>query len=257
MIIHSYENSQRADACTEYLRHSKIKDYVQGLIILPIPSTRDKATVLGTKIYINDVIELADVHNPVIGYCLPDGIKEKLTELGKPYHDIADDEDFLLKNARLTAEAALGIILTSSKKAISDMHIGVVGYGRIGKALSRLLLYLGAHVCVYTTSVSTLVNLAEAGIETVMCDDDAELLGMDILVNTAPAMLFDSPRMCTELTDVRIIDLASGDNFPPSLSVEKYPSIPAKMFPEASGKIWGISIEKFITGRYSRERGQF
>ncbi len=255
MIIHSYENSRRADACTEYLRRSKIKDCVEGIIMLPIPSTRDKTTILGTKIYIKDVIELADAYNPIIGYLLPDDIKEELTELQKPFHDVADDEDFLLKNARLTAEAALGIILTSSRKAISDMRIGVVGYGRIGKALSRLLLYLGAHACVYTTSPSTLVNLAEAGIETVMCDDDAELLGVDILVNTAPAKLFDSARINAELADIRIIDLASGDNFPSSVSVEKYPSIPAKMFPESSGKIWGISIEKFITGKYSRERG--
>ena len=48
---------------------------------------------------------------------------------------------------------------------------------------------------------------------------------------------------------LRIIDLASGDNFTGIEGVEKYPSIPAKMFPESAGRVWGRTIERYIVNK--------
>jgi hypothetical protein len=155
--------------------------------------------------------------------------------------DLARDEEFLLENAYLTALAALGIYLGTTKAAPRDTSVGVVGYGRIGKRLTGLFLYLGARVRVFTSREDTRLELCENGVSASVSGRDYDLSGLDILINTAPATIFEKDKIPE---DLRIIDLASGDNFPEIAGVEKYPSVPAKMFPISAGRAWGRAVER-------------
>ena len=243
MIIHSYENTPRADACIEYLRGAQAVGRYENVVLLPIPTTKDGKTVLNTKVDINELIDTIDASTVVSGYGMPDTFSREIKKRGAVVIDLLYDEDFLLENAELTALAALGIYLTSTKCSMRDTKVGVVGYGRIGKRLTNLFLYLGAKVRVFTSRDGTRLDLCEWGVTTEKSDSDADLSGLDLLINTAPAAIFDKKNIPTGL---RIIDLASGDNFPGVLGVEKYPSIPAKMFPESAGRVWGRTIERYI-----------
>ncbi len=247
MIIHSYENTRRADACVDYLGRLKDAKNIEKLYLLPIPSTRDKSTISGTNIYIYDVLDMLDESSMIVGYALPRDFVSRASAVGASVHDVSLDEKFLLANASLTAEATIGIILGTTTRALSDMTVGIVGYGRIGKQLTRLLLYFGSRVRVYTSNRGTLLDLSEQGLTTEVSDSDADLSGVDILVNTAPVRIFDTENPSFP-RDIRVIDLASGVNFPMLPAVERYPSIPAKMFPETAGVLWGMSIERFIKG---------
>ena len=133
--------------------------------------------------------------------------------------------------------------MNSSRVSIREMRIGVVGYGRIGKRLTNMLLYLGASVRVFTSREDLRLDLCEYGIATAASAKDADLSGLDILINTAPATIFDKDLIPQRL---RIIELASGDNFAGVAGVEKYPSVPAKMFPLSAGRAWGRAIERFL-----------
>ena len=248
MIIHSYESGRRADTCIKYLSGSKCFAGVDELFLLPIPSSRDKRTISGTAIALDSLMDIADSSSLVVGYSLPENITEGLKRQGCPVHDVARDEEFLCENAELTAEATLGVIFNTAGASPADLRIGVVGYGRIGRRLSRLLLYLGASVRVYSSDAGKRLDLGEWGITTALSAKDADLSNLDILVNTAPAVIFSSERDGGFPEDLRVIDLASGDNFPGVPSVEKYPSIPAKMFPTSAGIAWGRSIERFMNG---------
>jgi hypothetical protein len=106
-----------------------------------------------------------------------------------------------------------------------------------------MFLYLGATLRVFTSRKDTRLDLCECGIATAESTHDADLSGLDILINTAPAHIFDADAVPP---DLRIIDLASGMNFPEGLQVERYPSVPAKMFPKSAGDAWGRSVERFI-----------
>ena len=181
---------------------------------------------------------------------MPKGFVEEAKNRGSFVHDISDDEEFLAENAELTAEATVGILLNTVRKSLSDTHIGVVGYGRIGKRLTRLLLYLGVSVKVYSSSDNKRLDLGEWGVATSESAKEADLSGLDVLINTAPALIFN-PEDPVFSRGLRVIDLASGDNFPGLSSVEKYPSVPAKMFPETAGKAWGRSIERFMNKNVS------
>ena len=243
MIIHSYENTPRADACIEYLRGAQVVGRFENVVLLPIPTTKDGKTVLNTKVDINELIESIDAGTVVSGYGMPDDFLREARGKGALVIDLLDDEDFLLENAELTALAALGIYLTSTKRSVRDTRVGIVGYGRIGKRLTNLFLYLGAAVRVFTSREGTRLDLCEWGVTTEKSTNDADLSGLDLLINTAPASIFDKKSIPPSL---RIIDLASGDNFGGIPWVEKYPSIPAKMFPESAGRVWGRTIERYI-----------
>ena len=243
MIIHSYENGLRADACIEYIRGLESLEEVETLILLPIPSTRDKCTITNTKVYINEVLDKIDGKTVITGYGLPKDFLSAARERDCAVLDLSCDEEFLLANAVLTAVCALGIILGTTKQAPSDMRVGIVGYGRIGKRLTDLFLYLGAFVRVFSSRQDTRVDLGACGVSSEISREDADLSGLDVLINTAPARIFDVYSIPEEL---RIIDLASGDNFPGLSTVETYPSIPARMFPKSAGKEWGRAIERYI-----------
>ena len=243
MIIHSYENSPRADACIEYLRNIDVVGRYENVVLLPIPTTRDGKTILNTKVDIDVLIEGLDANTLVSGYGIPREFLKESRDKGALVIDLLCDEDFLLENAELTALAALGIYLTSTKRSMRDTKVGIVGYGRIGKKLTNLFLYLGATLRVFTSREGTRLDLCEWGVATAKSTKDADLSGLDLLINTAPAAIFDKEIIPAGL---RIIDLASGDNFPGISGVEKYPSVPAKMFPDSAGRVWGRAIERYL-----------
>ena len=243
MIIHSYENSLRSDACAEYLKESLVCQSVDRVILLPIPTSRDKQTILNTKIYVNDVLELIFDKTLISGYGLTDEFIFAARSRGAIVVDLERDEEFLADNAELTALCTLGIYLGTTKVSPRDISVGVVGYGRIGKRLTNLFLYLGASVRVFTSREDTRLDLCESGVAASVSGVDNDLSGLDILINTAPAVIFRKEQIPD---DLRIIDLASGDNFVGIPSVEKYPSIPAKTFPISAGRVWGRTLERYL-----------
>ena len=246
MIIHSYENTARADACVEYLKKSGLEKYTDKIILLPIPTTRDKRTISNTKVYIEQVFDEIYEGVAVSCYGVGDEYIRAMEERGAIVTDLALDEEFLLENAELTALAALGIFLGSTKLSPRDVTVGIVGYGRIGKRLTGLFLFLGASVRVFTTRENIRLELCEFGVASAVSAEDADLSGLDILINTAPAPIFKKESIPDGL---RIMELASGDNFAGIPGVEKYPSVPARMFPESAGKAWGRAIERRLKKR--------
>ena len=211
--------------------------------MLPIPTTRDKTTVLNTNVYIYDVLDDVDDDTVVCGYGLPGDFVELAKGYGGRVLDLSLDEKFLTDNAYLTALCTVGILLSTTDRAPCDVNIGVVGYGRIGMRLTNMLLSLGASVKVFTSRRNACLDLCECGVSSSVSSGDADLSDIDVLINTAPAVIFGKERIPDGL---RVMDLASGDSFP-GLTVERYPSIPAKMFPKSAGRIWAEAVKRFIT----------
>jgi dipicolinate synthase subunit A len=242
-MIYSYENSLRADTCTEYLRGVDGVEKFDSIILLPIPSTKDKKTIMNTKVVINELTDQIYGKTLISSYGLDNTTVRVLTDAGATLIELSEDEEFLLENAELTAVATLGILLTSTKISTRDLRVGIVGYGRIGKRLVNHFLYLGASVRVFTSRADTRLDLCAYGVASVRSCADADLSNLDLLINTAPAVIF-SPSSIPK--GLRIIDLASGENFPGVDAVERYPSVPARMFPISAGRTWGRALERRI-----------
>ncbi|MBR2344029.1 MAG: hypothetical protein IKA64_07240 [Clostridia bacterium] len=247
MTVTTYENSERGRVCAELLGAAPEAARLREVIILPIPSVAG-GKIRGTDIPISRISDGVGEGDAVVGYSLPPPFTEGLRERGVLVFDAALDGEFLYENAALTAEAALGIILSSERRAPRDIEFGIAGYGRIGRQLVNMLLFLGARVRVFTTSERRRLELGEAGISAELLPlAEGASLGVDILINTAPATLF-SPESLTRDGGMRIIELASGDNFDEKIKVEKYPALPARVFPESAGRALYRAASRALLG---------
>lgn len=124
--------------------------------------------------------------------------------------DLWKDESLLLANARLTAEGALASAMRSSPRALDGMECMVIGWGRIGRALTELLVALGARVTVASRSPAGRNRAVERGAEAVDTAHIANALpGRKLIYNTAPAMVLDSAALGRVDPNAMLIDLAS------------------------------------------------
>lgn len=251
------ENYGVGERCAETLRRflraeeaGELPRSVRRLIILPIPSSRDGVHLTATELTVSEVLGEVGFGDAVAGYGIPKACREMLTARGAAVYDAAEDEQFLLANASLTAIGAVGYILTEFSLAPSDLKFGVVGYGRIGALMVRYLLFFGAKIRIYTSKKLTRLELGECGVETVPMSRGGgkiDLDGINCLINTAPVSLAES-FPCARVPDgVRVLELASGDNFSGVSGVERLPSIPDKFYGKSAGAQYYTAIKKYVS----------
>lgn len=249
MTIKVYEKGLRAESCVEHLLSSGALSGYRELILLPIPTTKDGIHLSGYDMECMEAVLEVGHGTLVVGYGIPEDVGMFIIGSGGEYVDVALDESFLLANAELTARATLGILLTEGERSVEELKIGIVGYGRIGRALLRFLLYLGTNVKVFTTSERTRRELGEVGIKSAVSGDASELYSLDILINTAPKALF-SPSDIPE--GLVIMELASGENFSGAEGVLRYPSLPLRLYPRSAGRLWAMSALRLLEAKRGR-----
>lgn len=211
------------------------------IIVLPVRPVKDGALSAPYTERKTDISELMSVigDKPVFSGC---------AELLKPYDtgllfDYAARESFTYRNAELTAEGALSIVLNDYEGSVFGSKCLVVGYGRIGKLLSRYLRALGADVTVAARkerdrALASLTGLKAARISDIRFEE------YDIIFNTVPALVIDKTAVDRMRDDVFIIDLASapgGVDFAAAgqrgLTCIHALSLPGKTAPSAAGRI--------------------
>lgn len=244
MEIRLFGGGERQKSCAARLSGAELG--CEQLLLLPIPTTKDKKYITGTPTPLAAIPPLCSLGTLVAGYEIPPEIIGEITARGADVFDAGSDEEFLLANADLTARGALGFLLTNTQIDLTDMSIGIIGYGRIGSRLHRLLLFLGARVSVYTSREALASELNAAGAESEIICPTTDLSALDVVFNTSPTGVI-LPEVIEALPEkTRIIDLASGNVFAPSARLTKLSSIPAAMYPVSAGRLYAESI---ISGR--------
>ena len=115
-------------------------------VILPLPCSQDGELISGTD------IKLTGLFCALPSGCIVFGgrITEKIRSLSSAYNfeltDYFGSDAIEIKNAVPTAEGAIGIAMEKTYKTIHGSKCLVLGFGRIGKILSRLLYNMGAKV---------------------------------------------------------------------------------------------------------------
>ena len=127
--------------------------------------------------------------------------------------NLLSDEDFCVENARLTAEACLSLIISSTETSLYGMRCAVFGYGRIGSRLSSMLLSHGASVKVFTSDKKELSALSSRAMAYSHLWQRQDIDSFSCIVNTIP-LHHVIPRDTLSCLDSRtlILDLASGSN---------------------------------------------
>ena len=255
MKIENYGGGDRCLLAMRYLlldeRLSHIDD-IERIILLPIPSARDGVHITGTDKLISELLMDISPHDLVVGYNIPSEDKDVIIMSGGEFLDVALDESFMQENARLSALGALGFILTNIKTSPTDTKYGIVGYGKIGKRLSEMLMYLGGNVKIYSANNLTRLTLSGYGVDNSAYDKDAHTIPdideIEVLINTAPTPLEKTFPQGRAPSHLIVIDLASGDSFFGVEGVIRLQGIPEKFYRESSARIYYEAIMRYILG---------
>lgn len=246
------ENYGVGERCAEAMRclMSWNPDGVDKIILLPTPTSRDGIHLTGSEKLLREVLKDVSRGELVVGYSIPDADAEYIRSRGGAVCDVARDEEFLDENSKITVIGTLEYLLTNFNLVPSDMKIGIVGYGRIGRHLARVLLFFGAKIRIYTSKNLTRVELGKCGVESRVIDYTSPALEdldeVDVLINTAPTPLGDCFMGGRIPSKLSVIELASGDNFAGIEGVIKLPSIPERSYPKTAGRAYFHAIQRYV-----------
>ena len=244
MSIEIYGSSERMKA----LGRMRMDSFFGHAVLLPVPSTKDGVHITGCEIALLESLESVGEESTVVGYSLPEWYKERVGELGGRALDLFLDEEFMRDNSYTSALGALLYILQTEKRQPSDLSFAIVGYGRIGSLLSELLLFMGATVRIYTKRERVALELCRSGL---LAGDEIyrgefSHEGLDIIVNTAPCDLSGAFSDKKIPEDVRVLELASGDNFKGISGIERLPALPDRYFPESAAVAYYRAVKRFM-----------
>lgn len=155
-------------------------------IILPLPCAANGllfAPFSGEKHPLSTLFDEVSPGTAVLAGKAAPELQSLCRERGLPLHDYFLREDFTLRNAVLTAEGALGLLMSSSPRAIAGSRVLIYGFGRIGRALAQRLLGCGAHVLVAARDPAQRVLAESMGCAALPFSARPEA---DFVVNTVP-----------------------------------------------------------------------
>ena len=168
--------------------------------------------------------------------------------------DYYDSQDIQIKNARITAEGAIMTAMELTDTGILGASVAVIGYGRIGQYLSRLLTVWGARVTVYARRAESLAQASSDGCATHDMTQLGTLTqGYQVIFNTVPSRLIGHEILSQMPCQTLLIDLASAPfGIDPEaareltarcgLGVVYAPSVPGRYAPKSAGEVIAQSI---------------
>lgn len=158
--------------------------------------------------------------------------------------DMLKREELSVLNAISTAEGAIQIAISETAKTLHGSNILILGYGRIGKLLAKMLDGMGAHVACEARKNSDLAWIKAYGYEPIPLKDlNDNLNRFDIILNTIPFVVIDKKNIDQIKKDALIIDLASNLGGVDQKEVKKHGinfvwalSLPGKVAPVTSAQ---------------------
>lgn len=217
------------------------------VIILPLPSVNKDGNVPAA--FSDKNISLMELSPYLAGKRVFCSMKEKVTEFApnlnpKLLSDYYAREDFVLSNAYVTAEGAVKIALEKFEGTINGAKVLVCGFGRIGKALTKVLSGFSPRLTVSARKSEDLAAIRLLGARAVRTDMLYKEKPFDIIISTVPALVFGPELLAKIASDAVVIDLAS---LPGSVDFEAARrlqtdtvhalSLPGKSSPKTAGEI--------------------
>lgn len=168
--------------------------------------------------------------------------------------EIAELDEIAIPNSIPTAEACLQIAMEKLPITIHGSNTIVLGFGRCGKTLSRMLHAVGAKTTVIARKAKDLARIKEMGLGAGTFDQLNEILpNADLIINTIPIQILTEDRLVFVNKDALIIDIATapgGTNFQAAeklgLNAILTPSLPGLVAPKTAGLILAEALPQLI-----------
>lgn len=232
----------------EYIE--KIEEFEKAkTVILPLPCSDGegflKTAFSKERIKLFEIVEHLQKGSVLMGGLLPEEIVSMAEKRGVSVCDYYFREEFAVRNAALTAEAAAATLMEMLTESISTVPVLVLGHGRIGRLLSAILKALDAKVTVAARRFSELAWIRSEGmipLEFRLLDE--EIGNFKVVFNTVPAPVLTKEKLVLMDKNALIIDLASepcGTDFAAAeelgITAKKALGLPGKFAPKTAGEI--------------------
>ena len=156
--------------------------------------------------------------------------------------DLLQDESYLTANASITAYCAIKVALNQLPVVLEGCPVLVIGWGRIGKCLAKLLYAIGADVHICARKETDLALISALGYNAIPFSKiGPHLPRYHIIFNTVPIMILPEALSNQCCKDCIKIDLASSPGIGGS-NVVTARGLPGKLAPEASGRLIANSV---------------
>lgn len=245
IILYGLENCEQLK---NYSHVNSVEDVFSNsdTIITSIPLSKDGKLVntvfTDRKILVQDIFEKSKNKKIITGN-ITDEIQKNIKNKNEII-DILKKEELTVLNSIPTAEGAIQIAMEKSLKTIHNSKCLVLGFGRIGKILSKMLLGIGAKVYCEARKESDIAWIQAYGYNAIYLEKLNEKLNeFDFIFNTIPCLILDKNNLNLIKKDCLLIDLASkpgGIDFEEAdrlhLQTVWALALPGKVAPETAAK---------------------
>lgn len=164
--------------------------------------------------------------------------------------EFRERDDFAIRNAVPSAEGAIQMAMEHTTITIHQSRSLVIGFGRVGSTLARMLSGLGAWTTVVVRSATDLARVYASGHRPLEIRQLPKAIAKtDIVFNTAPALVLHEGILRQARPDLVVIDIASapgGTDFAAAkrLGIRAYlaPGLPGIVAPRTAGSIVADTI---------------
>lgn len=222
-------------------------------VLLPLPMSRDGIHVRDTSLEIQTILDAVGEDVPIFA-----GKTDGITDARLV--DYAKDDFFEQMNAPPTAEGALAIVLSETAITVCGMRVGILGFGRVARAVAYLFRAVGADVTVFVRREEARASAELAGYRGVSLTSLAETVcEMDTVINTIPHRIVTGEVISRMEKDTLIVDLASvpgGVDFDlareAGIRAIHALALPGKYSPKTAGAIIGETVLSLLSQRKHR-----
>lgn len=219
-------------------------------IVSGTPFSRDKRTIQApftkNEILIEKLYSVITKEKVFFAGSMTDEVKRHLQNSWIRYYDFLEDEKTTIMNIIPTVEGAIEIAIHGRTETLFGSEILILGYGRIGKYLGRLLKSFGARVSIAARNEKDLTwILLDGNIPVDYERLEKELGRYDVIFNTVPALLLKETQLQQLKKSCKIIDLASKPGGVDFECAKKY-GIDAELALGLPGKVAPKSAAKYM-----------
>lgn len=244
------------------VRHfSEPEDCLAGVsaVVLPVPGVNDRGYLY------SPLAEQPLAFNEELAACFPPGIPVFAGVAGRYLAEIAAAsglrlvelmkmDEVAILNSIPTAEGAVQMAMEMMPVTIHGSCALVLGFGRTGATLARLLGAMGARTIVAARRPEYLARIAEMNLLPVPFADMPDCLGeADVIFNTVPVPVLTGEVLDKVSPRTPIIDLASapgGVDFQRAANIGikavLAPGLPGKVAPVTAGRILARVITRLL-----------
>ncbi|MBQ6419797.1 MAG: hypothetical protein IJK02_01860 [Clostridia bacterium] len=224
-------------------------------LVFGLPFTKNgislNAPYAKPSVSVREMLSMLPVGKRVFLGGADDRVTAQLSAVGARVYDYFRDPVLLERNARLTAEALLGFLITELPVGLSGLPVGVVGAGRIALSLTGLLVACGADVTVFARDRLQLARATLLGADAAgLSDLGAECRPLAALVNTVPAPVAGADVLCALPKNCLLLEAASAPFGIDETAAEqagmrliRASFLPGRFSPESAGAYIADAIE--------------